>query len=67
MLLPSTDLMRVCRKSGLSDSDVTNLIGALRARNHAPHVHHGVAVRERPSGLVTYALAAARTLLVSLH
>jgi hypothetical protein len=66
-MTPSTNLVRVCRDSGLSGSDIQGLVNALQSRGRSSARKPRGLVAERSAGLVTSAVAFARTLLSTLR
>ncbi|RZI97082.1 MAG: hypothetical protein EOP78_02270 [Variovorax sp.] len=66
-MLHSTNLVRVCRDSGLSGADIQQLVGALEARRRLSG--RGTRAHRTPqkAGAVTSIVGFARTLLSTLR
>ncbi len=66
-MTPSTNLVRVCRDSGLSGSDIQALVSALQPRGRASvRQSHGWGA-QRTTRMVSAAVAVARTWLSTLR
>ena len=66
-MTPSTNLVRMCRDSGLSGADIQSLVTALQPRGRASASRsHGWGA-QRTTRMVTAAVAVARTWLSTLR
>lgn len=66
-MLHSTNLVRVCRDSGLSGSDIQGLIGALEARRGVRAQRLQTPAALQKGGAMTSIVVLARTLLTTLR
>ncbi|AMM24129.1 hypothetical protein AX767_07025 [Variovorax sp. PAMC 28711] len=66
-MLHSTNLVRVCRDSGLSGSDIQGLVGVLASRRTAGGQWPRTAGVSSKGGAVTSIVEFARTLLATLR
>lgn len=67
MLLPSTELVRVCRESGLSDSEIQSLVDKLHTRHPRPEFDPGPVDSPPPAPRVRGALTRALSLLTTIQ
>lgn len=67
MLLPSTELVRVCRQSGLSDSEIQSLVDKLHTRHPRPAFDPGPVDLPPPEPRVRSALTRALSLLTTIQ
>lgn len=67
MLLPSTDLVRVCRQSGLSESEIQSLVSKLQTRHPRPVFDAVEEQRPAPAPRTSGALTRALSLLTTIQ
>ncbi|RYF33963.1 MAG: hypothetical protein EOO26_06250 [Comamonadaceae bacterium] len=66
-MLHTTNLVRVCRDSGMSGSDIQGLVSALEARRRSSGRRGKGARAQTKAGAVTSIVGFARTLLATLR
>ena len=66
-MLHTTNLVRICRDSGMSGSDIQGLVGALEARRRLSGRRSRAAGAHSKAGAVTSIVEFARTLLATLR
>ena len=67
MLLPSTDLVRVCRQSGLTESEIQSLVSKLQSRHPRPVFDPVIEKQPAPAPRVRSALTRALSLLTTIQ
>ncbi len=66
-MLHSTNLVRMCRDSGLSGSDIQGLVGVLEARRREGGWRQRSVIGQQKGSAVTSIVEFARTLLATLR